>query len=214
MSPSDLFNLAALAIGSGGILLGFRIFHPTKPFQLGLALADVGLLAFGIIALGPLGIGIFSAAAALALAGHIVHSAIALALRLDRILAYAAINAGCEHPEMKSLHKRLLHTPATQDAFLSLGNVETAELLSQLAQRGRSVNEIEQLARPIAMALATHELAMASFVEKIDRLLRLYGEPASQTMRVMDVLTKGAQDSAATFEEMLDASIKAVDFVA
>lgn len=214
MSPTDVFNLAALAIGSAGILLGFRVFHPTKPVQLGLALADIGLLTFGIVALGALGIGIFAGAAALALTGHIIHSAIALALRLDRILAYAAIHANCDRTEMRSLHNRLLHTPGTQDAFLSLGSVETAQLLSEIAQRGRSISEIEDMARPIAMGLVTHDLEMRSFVDKIDRLLRLYGEPAGQTMRVMDVLTKGAQVSAATFEEMLDASIKAVDFVA
>jgi hypothetical protein len=50
-----------------------------------------------------------------------------------------------------------------------------------------------------------------ALVERFDRLLRLYGKSASDAMQVADTLTKATQLAAATFDEMLDATIAAVE---
>ena len=204
-------TIATLVVGAAGFLVGIRVFNPGERLQFFIVLADMALLVWGFISLGVMGIGIFVGASTLAFFGHAMHQTI----NVDRILTYGAIQAGATRREMKALHKRLLHSPDTQTAFAAIGgSIKTAQLLNQLAQRNRSISEIEEMAHPLAQALFVHDLDLPTFVDKVDRLLRLYGEPASRTGHALDVLTTGAQNSAATFEEMLDAAITAVDFAA
>ena len=105
---------------------------------------------------------------------------------------------------MEQLHARLWQAGGP---FRSLGPIRLAQLISFLAQRGRSAAEIEQMARPVALLWVVHRPELEHFVEQFDRLLRLHDEPASEAMRVADLLTASTQASAATFQEMLDALI-------
>ena len=203
MELSDWLTIAALVVGSAGFLVGIRTFDPGKPIQLLLAFADVGLLAWGIVALGALGIGIFAGATILALLGHSVHRA----FKVDGTLTYAATQASATREEMHALHQRIWRSPPTWRAFVWLGYLGAAQLISELAQRNRSTSEIEDMARPIALLWSVHRPDLSTFVDKFDRLMRLNGEPSSQAMRVADVITVGVRESAGRFEEMLDAYI-------
>src|SRR5688572_14205308 len=90
-----------------------------------------------------------------------------------------------------------------------MGRIEVAELISLLAQRARTPSEIEEMALPVALLWVVHRPDLGCLVERFDTLLRLYGEPASESMRVADTLSAGTKASAATFTEMLDALVAA-----
>lgn len=52
---------------------------------------------------------------------------------------------------------------------------------------------------------------LETFVGKFDRLMRLASEPPERAMDVADVLTAGTQNTAAPFDEMLDAMLAVYD---
>lgn len=135
-------------------------------------------------------------------------SSLRLAIKHDAILTYAATQAGATREHMKALAQRLRQSGKV---FQVLGPIVTAQLMSYLAQRGRNVSEIEQMAPAIATLWVVHQPDLETFVRDFDRLMRLWHKPASESMPVADVLTAASQHSAATFLEMLDAMIAVAD---
>lgn len=128
-----------------------------------------------------------------------------LALKQESLLESAAAESNRTKEDMEALHGRLTDS---HTAFERLGPIGTANLIRLLAHRERSPEEIEMMALPIMMLLATFQPgSVEELVEKFDRLLRLTGEPANRAMNIADTLTAGTQASAATFNEMLDALI-------
>jgi hypothetical protein len=126
--------------------------------------------------------------------------AVALAAKKEDILVYAATQAGSSKKEVEELHSRLWRKGGP---FRVLGPIRTAQLISFISQRGRSLHEIEDMAMPLALLWVVHRPDLEHLVDRVDRLLRLGSEPASNAMRLADTLTAATQKSAETFDEML-----------
>ena len=199
----DWLTVAALAVAAVGLILAMRRLDAGRPLKVFLWTADFGLLILGIIAAGLLGGAVVGGTSLLTFLVCTADSA----LKIEKALAYAATQAKTSTKDMRKLHRKLLRSPETHDSFASLGYMGTAQLLSEIAQRNRSIDEIENMARPIAIVWAVHRPDLADFVDKFDRLMRLNAEPSTEAMRVADVITAGVRDSAGKFEEMLDAYI-------
>ena len=94
------------------------------------------------------------------------------------------------------------------EVFMAVGEHKVAHLIRQLAQRNRSAEEIKLMTLPIALLWDVHRSEMNGFVERFDRLLRLYDEPAERAMAVADILTTSTSTAADPFDQMLDALIQ------
>ena len=164
--------------------------------------AELLLLVGSIASLGWLGVAILMVANVLGFIGW----SIRLAMQKESLLVYAAIQTDSSKEEMQELHGRLQES---DKAFRALGPIELAKLIKCLSERGRDPEEIRHMARPIALLQVVHEPPLEQVVEKFDRLLRLYQEPAQNAMSIADKLTTATKLSAATFTEMLDATVAA-----
>jgi len=195
-------TLLQAVLGLALLWLGLKPVELSSHLKTSIWVADFLLLAISIVSLGWLGLGILLLANLVGFLGWSLH----LAMKKESLLVYAASQAGCSKNDMLELHDRLY---GGHKAFRLLGPIKVAELLKRMSERGRDLNEIEEMAQPIALLHVAHKVALEEVTDKFDQLLRLYGEPAGKAMSVADKLTKSAQLSAATFEEMLDSAIAA-----
>lgn len=131
-----------------------------------------------------------------------------LAMEHDDILTYAATQTGATREQIKALAKRLGHSGKV---FRVMGWIRTAQMIAYLSQRGRDVEEIEQMAPAIATLWVVHRPELETFVSDYDRLMRLWRKPASEAMAVADTLSIAGQKSRATFPEMVAAMIAFAD---
>lgn len=164
-----------------------------------LGLLELAMLVIGVVVLGWLGLLIVVAVNLVA----IVVWSVRLAMRKESTLTYAALQAKVDTSEMEDLFDEL----KTQKAFKHLGSIGTANLISFLSQRRRAPDETRHIAPPIAMLHAVHTTDLETLTAKFDQLMRLYRRPANEAMDLADTLTVGARESAATFEETIDALI-------
>jgi lysozyme len=194
-----------IAIALSLILLwtGFRKLELSRLHKTTLWILDLALLVMATISRGWLGLWVFLGVNVVA----ILVWSIRLAMQKETLLTFAATQSGRTKQEMEDLYKRLHRS---HQAFRVLGPIRLAELISQLAQRGRDTGEIEEMALPVAMLSTVNNVGLGWMAERVDRILRLYGDPASESMRIADTLTRATQLSAITFEEMVDATIAAV----
>jgi hypothetical protein len=199
-----IVQLIGIALGLVVLWTGFRKLEISRFHKAVLTILDLVLLTIATISLGWLGLWVFLGVNVVAL----VAWSIWLAMRKETLLVFAATQSGTTKDEMEAVYDRL---HKSNEAFRVLGPIRLAELLSHLAQRGRGVNEIEQMARPAAMLSIVNDVPLDWMVERFDRILRLYGEPATESMRIADTLTRATQLSAATFREMVDATIAVMD---
>jgi hypothetical protein len=166
------------------------------------ALVSVGELlgiAITIVSLGWLGLLLV----AFANASAVLIWSVVLAARVEKQLVAAAIEAGEDKSAMEDLAVWLRR----QEPVKAIRPIEQAELIKLLAQRARSAEEIKEMAIPIGMLKLIQEPSLDWLVEAFDRLLRLSGKSASDSMEVADTLTAATQRSAGTFIEMVEAMI-------
>jgi hypothetical protein len=166
-------------------------------------LSVIELLALGIlvVSLGWWGLIALAAVNAIAFAVY----GIILAARVEERLVYASIQTDEPREAVEALAARLGKRPE----LANVGPVERAELIKLLSERARSVAEIEDMAVPIALLQVVHRPPWPWLVGHFDQLLRLAGEPASEAMRMADVLSSATKHSAATFEEIVEAMVAA-----
>jgi hypothetical protein len=171
------------------------------PVSAALSAVDILALVLTVVSLGWLGIGLFMAANALGFViWGVVHAA-----KIDEELTYAAIQADVPQASVKAAY----HWLGKQRELRAMGPRRRAMLVRLLCERARSPDEVRDMALPIGMLWLTHKPDLAWLVEQFDAALRVYGEPASASMRLADVLTVGTQQSAANFEQMLEALVVA-----
>ncbi len=197
-----LLNAAGVLLALALLWLGLNRIELSSGPKAAIWIADFILLIVSIVSLGWVGVVILVIANVLAILGW----SLWLAMQKESLLVYAAIQADSSKEEIQELYRRL---HGSDQAFRALGPIELAKLIKCLSERGRAPDEIEHMARPIALLQVVHEPPLEELVERFDRLLRLYGEPAENAMSVADKLTKATQLSAATFEEMLSATLAA-----
>jgi hypothetical protein len=187
-----LANLVLL--WSGRAKLKFRSFLSTL-----ISAIEVFGTVFAVVSLGWLG---FALLAVVNLIAILIWSCV-LALRVEERLRYAATETGKPIAEMKQLAKRL----RGKDGLKAIGPVEQAEMIKLLAERARSIEEIEAMAPPIGSLALLHGAPLPWLVEHFDRLLRVAGEPAEKSMEAAATLSASTKQAAASFSEMLKAMI-------
>lgn len=194
-------EILALAVGAVLLVTGIKRIEITGFWKSVLSLMDVGLVAAGAVLLGWLGVVVVVAVNLIAL----VITSVRLAIRKQSILTYAAIQADVDRTEMEKLYDELRQ----ERALKSIDPIKVAELISTLSQRARKPAEIRVMALPIAMLYVVHEPDLLVFASKFDQLMRLHRKRAEEAMSVADQLTVATRESAATFDEMVDALIAA-----
>jgi lysozyme len=196
-------DVVAIVLGLILLWTGLRKLHLSRLHKTTLSILDLALLAMATISRGWLGLWVFLGVNVVA----IVIWSIRLAMQKETLLTFAATQSARTKEEMEALYDRLHRS---HQAFRLLGPIRLAELISHLAQRGRDPGEIAEMARPVAMLSTVNDVGLGWMAVRFDRILRLYGDPATESMRIADTLTRATQLSAITFEEMVDATIAVV----
>jgi hypothetical protein len=96
-----------------------------------------------------------------------------------------------------------------QKAFAVMPPLERGELIRVLAAHARSPEEIRPMAVAIAQLAVIFDCDAIWLAPHFDQVLRLYGKAASDSEEVADTFTTSTKRSAATFEDMLAATIVA-----
>lgn len=163
---------------------------------------DFGLLVVATVYLGWLGLLLFIIVNAIAL----VVTSVRLASRKEELLTYASTQFDVEKQQVYELFDRVR---GSHRVWTVLGQINCAEFIAAISQRGRSVSEAETMLVPIALLWFNdrRRIDIEALTEKFDRLMRLTREPADEAMRVADVLTQASRQSAASFSDMLDAML-------
>lgn len=198
-SDTAWVELLGLIVGVILLVAGIKRIEIAAHWKTVLSLLDVVLLVIGTIRLGWLGLAIVLLTNLAAL----VVSSLRLAIKKQSILTYAATQASVSLREMELLHDQLREL----NGFRSIGPIQTSELISTLSQCARSPSEVRSMAEPIAMLHVVHGSDLTEFATKFDQLLRRYGEPAEEAMRMADQLTVATKQSAATFDEIVEAML-------
>lgn len=197
-------EIIALLLGVAVWWLGIRKIELSTAAKSVVSVLEFGLLIGAVVGLGWLGLGLFVGASITGLLGHSVW----LAMQQEAILAQVAIRTGADKTDVEALHKRL----GRHERLKSVGPIERARWLREIASRGRSLEDIEAIAPAIGGLSAIYgKPDSAWLIERFDRLLRLYGEPASRAEEVAATLHGSVNASATTFPEMLDAMIAVAD---
>lgn len=195
-SALQLLSIALLILA---FWFGIRRVELASMWKAALSLLDFVLLVISVVSFGWVGLLVAGAATGL---GALAVS-VRWAMQKDHLLTVAAIRACVEKQEVEEVFDRL----AKDKAFAATGPIELATLIRLLTDCGRKPSEILAMGPPIAMLSAVHDYELEKLIGQFDRLLRLYGEPATQAMDVADTLTAATQASATSFAEMLAASI-------
>ena len=184
--------------------VGLKRLELDRPWKAILGILDALVLVTSVVALGWLGFALTAIASLLGVLGW----SIWLAAKKESLLVSAAIQIGSTKVEMEALHRRLY---SSHRAFRQLGPIGLANLMRLVAARARQPEEIAAMAPPIAMLSVTQECEMPWLVEHFDRLLRLYGKGATESMAVADLLTVTTQGAAASFREIVEAMCRVTE---
>jgi hypothetical protein len=196
-------TLSAIGAVLGLILLwaGIKHLRVSTLVAAVLSAGDLLALALTLISLGWLGLVLF---VGVNVAGFVAWGAVHGA-RIDQELAYAATQAAVEPSETEAVYRWLTKRPEVTP----LGARRHARVVRLLSERGRSPADVYELAVPIELLWLVHRPPLDWLVEQFDCLLRLYGEPATEAERIADVLSAASQRSAATFEQLVVATVTA-----
>lgn len=164
-----------------------------------LSLLEVFGTIVAVVSLGWLG---FALLAVVNLIAILTWSCV-LALRAEEKLRYAATETDKPVAEIKQLAKRLRRG----EGLKAIGPLEQAEMIKLLAERARSIEEIEVMAPAIGSLSLLHGAPLPWLVEHFDRLLRVAGEPAEKAMEAAATLSASTKQAAASFTETLEAMI-------
>jgi hypothetical protein len=190
-------GLAVLAVSLA--LLWARVRHLEFGSFLATVVSLLELLALGIavFSLGWPGLAVLGIVNVIA----VLVWSVVLASRVETKLVYAGIQADESKETMKQLANRL----AKQKELKVLGPVQRAELVRLLADRNRTIVEIEDMAAPIGMLKTIHDAPLDWLTERFDSILRGAGEPASKASETASIIHGTAVNAAASFKEIVDA---------
>jgi len=182
---------------------GIRRLRFTTLVAAAVSAVDLLVLALTLVPLGLWGLGVLVAVNLVCFGTW----CIVQAARIDAELTFAATQANADRDEVGAVYQELTRNRDLR----AMGARRHARFIRLLCERGRSPQEAREMAVPIGMLWLVHRPELDWLVEQFDCLLRRYNEPASEAMRVADVLTAGAQHSAATFEQLVIASVSSAD---
>ena len=202
MAMETLISAMVLALGlillwTGRQRFEFNSFQATL-----LSILEIVGVIISVVTLGWLGIGILLAVNVVA---ALVWSGI-LAAKKQALLVDASVqSADMSVEEVDAIWTWM----SKEKAFAVIGPLERGELLRALAAQARPASEIRPMAIAIAQLSVIFDYDAIELVPLFDQLLRLYGKCADDSEEVADTLTAATKRSAASFEDMLIATIVA-----
>ena len=167
-----------------------------------LSILEIVGVVVSVVSLGWLGIGILLA---VNLSAALVWSGI-LAAKKQSILVDASVQSTNMSVEEAD---EIWHWMKKQKAFAVIRPLRRGELIGALAGQARSPSEIRRMAVAVAQLSVIFDCDPIWLAPRFDQLLRLYGESAADSEKVADTIVTGTKQSAASFEEMLEAAIVA-----
>jgi len=189
----------SLATVVAGIWLGLKKPQLSAFGRSVLFALDLILLGWSVFVLRWTGVSIFLAAMVL---GAILWG-LWLAVRQQDILAQAAVASDAQRSELETLQKRLRKS---HREFRHIGPLDQARLIRNIAERNRSIDEIEQMANPVATLWVAYRPAveLKELVVDFDRLLRIWKTPANKSSKNADKLTGAIRHSAGGYRDVID----------
>jgi len=138
--------------------------------------------------------------------GTCLINGIQIAAKWEQIYTDIALHTGLEKDKSKQFTKKLYQS---HKACKAAGLLSVSQIAQQLAERNRTPNEIEQMLPHITMFMIAHQFKInkeniKKVVDAVDRILRIFGYDASQTQRVVDVLTQVDLKSPASADELIE----------
>jgi hypothetical protein len=203
--------LTLLSILLSVVLLwaGIKKLHFSTHLRATLTFLDVLLLIGSVIVLGWLGFALVMGANALGF----IATGVRLFMQTDTLYRYAAHQCDSTPEELRKLDKELRHSGEDFNPFSVMGPVPRAQLICRLAERHRSVDEMRSMARPIALLwVGQHERSEVTWlVDAFDQLMRAYNLTPENAITLADMIAGTTKASAATFREIVEAMVAAVD---
>ena len=196
---SQLVSIAVLIASLALLWSGWKRVEFSSLLTTVLSILELLGLGIAVFSLGWWGVVVLASVNVLA----VLIWSVVLASRVETKLVYAGIQANESKETVKGLAQRL----ARQNELKVLGPVQRAELIRVLADRNRSVAEIEEMAVPIGMLKTIHSAPLAWLAESFDAILRGAGEPASKARETAETVHGTAVNAAATFKEIVDALV-------
>lgn len=196
--------ISAAALALGLLLLWAGLHHyKFSSFQTTLLsiLEIVGVIV-SVVALGWLGIGILLGVNIVA---ALVWSGI-LAAKKQSILVDASVQSRDMSAEEAD---EIWHWMKSQKAFAVIRPLRRGELIGALAAQARSPSEMRPMALAVAQLSVIFDCDPIWLAPRFDQLLRLYEKSAADSEEVADTLVTATKQSAASFEDMLQAMIVA-----
>lgn len=194
--------ISAAVLALGLILLWTGLHHyKFSSFQATLlSILEIVGVVVSVVALGWLGIGILLAVNVIA---ALVWSGI-LAAKKQSILVDASVQSADMSVEEAD---EIWHWMKRQKAFAVVRPLRRGELIGALAGQARSPSEIRPMAVAVAQLSVIFDCDPIWLAPRFDQLLRLYGKSAAESEEVADSVVTATKQSAASFEEMLEAMI-------
>jgi hypothetical protein len=190
-----VLGVSLILLWSGRQHLDFDSFQTTL-----LSILEIVGIVVSVVGLGWVGVGIFVVANVLAI---LTWSAILAARKQAVLVGAVVLSTSMTRDEADDLWRWMNR----HKAFGVLGAIERAELIRALAGQARTPAEIRPMATAIASLSVIFDCEAVWLAPRFDQLLRLYDEGADDSEKAADILTVATKNSAATFNDMLEAMI-------
>jgi hypothetical protein len=199
------FALLGVVLGVALLWLGLKRLEVGGYWKTVISALDILVLVASAILLGWVGVILFLIANVVGL----LLTSVRLAMQKEERLVYASTQCGATKEEIEDFYDELGRDPDKPSPFAIMGPIPRADLISRLAQRRRSIDEMRHMARPIALLWVVHRPDLNWLVDRFDQILRLYDMDASRSLEAANVISASTKEAAATFEEMVDAMVAA-----
>lgn len=199
MSVSVIVGVIGSALTILAIWLGIVKLELARTWLFIVAVLELSVLGASLYFLGPI---LGSSLAFAAVTGWLLLYSVRLAMQYDTLAADAAIHWRISRDDAKAFIRGMVKTEGRPLQFLGL--LGTARLAAALAKRARSRDEVSLMAKPVAMLCAVFHEKPEDLTPRLDELMRRFGEPAESSMHVADVLTRAAQLTPGSLQQVME----------
>ncbi len=197
----SILNFVGIFITLVSVILAVkyrRTFNLISWIEFAVSLAILGVVLFAI----GLATGLFIIFMIISFA--FIGYGIQLYIEWESIFVDIALHCGIKNEDARAITEDVYRS---SKASRAIGLINASKAIQKLANRNRTVNEIKRMTPHILTFSVAHRIDVVKAADDIDTILRRFGYGASETQRVVDVLTAADLKSAVTVEELIE-SIK------
>lgn len=195
---NSVLSWISIVLGVAGIWLGIKRIDLNRYWKATLSILDLALLAWSVASLRWTGLSLFVVANLISL---FVWS-IWLAATQEDTLTRAAMQTDTDVKTLRALQSDLRKE---HKVFRQLMPRQQAKLILYLAQRDRTVLEIERMAIPVSMLWVIYrpDVELSRLATDFDRILRLRKMPATYSMKLADAIVAREMESPESYQEVI-----------